>query len=325
MTNSGTATYANPDEYQAGFGGTSVNLVLTGRGDFKARLTWAQLRYVNLLQVHENLGRIAYVSLAPTRAFISFSLGSDPPPTWSGVKLRSRDIVFHSLGERAHFQTKRASQWGLLSLPPRQLAAYSLALTDMEIHPPPFGRILRAPAAEAAHLRRLHSKACKLAETKPEIIAHPEAARGLEQDLIHTLINCLAAEHACDRRATKQHQDIMVRFEEALKAEKGVSQPSISKLCAAIRVSERTLRSCCAEILGISPSRYIRLRRLQLVRAALSSADPTTTSVAEISRRYHFNELGRFAGYYRTHYGETPSATLRRGKELDVSRSTAKS
>jgi transcriptional regulator GlxA family with amidase domain len=61
------------------------------------------------------------------------------------------------------------------------------------------------------------------------------------------------------------------------------------------------------------------------VRAALSSADPTTTSVAEISRRYHFNELGRFAGYYRTHYGETPSATLRRGKELDVSRSTAKS
>jgi hypothetical protein len=243
MTNSGTATYANPDEYQAGFGGTSVNLVLTGRGDFKARLTWAQLRYVNLLQVHENLGRIAYVSLAPTRAFISFSLGSDPPPTWSGVKLRSRDIVFHSLGERAHFQTKRAGQWGLLSLPPRQLAAYSLALTDMEIHPPPFGRILRAPAAEAAHLRRLHSKACKLAETKPEIIAHPEAARGLEQDLIHTLINCLAAEHACDRRATKQHQDIMVRFEEALKAEKGVSQPSISKLCAAIRVSERTLRS----------------------------------------------------------------------------------
>jgi AraC-like DNA-binding protein len=295
MTNSGTAIFTNPDEYQAGFGGTNVKLVLTGRGDFKARLTWVKLRHVNLLRGHEKLARIAYVSLTPKRAFISLSLGSNRPPTWSGVMLRPGDIVFHSLGERAHYRTKGASQWGLLSLPPRQLAAYGLALTDTEIHPPPFGRILQPPAAEAAELRRLHSKACDLAETRGEIIAHPEAARALEQDLIHALINCLAAEQAHERRATKQHQDIMVRFEGALRAG-GCSQLSIPDLCAAIRVSEQTLRSSCIEFVGLSPSRYMRLRRLQLARAALSRADPATTSVAEIARRYTSQSSGGLPG-----------------------------
>jgi AraC-like DNA-binding protein len=321
MTNSGTATFTNPEEYQAGFGGTSVKLVLTGRGDFKARLTWVKLRHINLLRAHENLARIAFVSLPPTRAFISFALGSNGHPMWNGVKLRSRDIVFHSLGEQPHYRTKGASQWGLISIPPRQLAAYSRALTDTEMHPPPFGLIIRPLGA--AHLQRLHSKACNLAETTPEIIAHPEAARALEQDLIHALVNCLMAEQAYKRRATKQHQDIMIRLERALEA-KCSSLPSMPELCAVIRVPERTLRSSCAEFLGLTPSRYIRLRRLQLVRAALSSAGPTTTSVAEIARRYHFTELGRFAGYYRMHFGESPSATLRRFNQIEVRRSTVK-
>ena len=316
MANIGSATFTTTEEYQAGFGGTSVNLILTGSGDFRARLTWVKLRYINLLRGHENLARIAFVSLAPGRAFISLPLDFKRHPIWSGVTLRSHDIVFHALGERAHYRTEGPSQWGLISIPARQLAAYSRALKDTEIHPPPFGRILRPPRAEAAHLRRLHSKACNLAETRPEIIARTGAARALEQDLTHTLVNCLTAEHAYGRRAIKQHQDIMVLFEEALKAEEGRSQPNITELCAATGVSERTLRSSCAEFLGISANRYIRLRRLQFVRAALCRADPAI-SVAEIARRHHFTELGRFAKYYRVHYGETPSATLRRVNQIE--------
>jgi AraC-like DNA-binding protein len=84
----------------------------------------------------------------------------------------------------------------------------------------------------------------------------------------------------------------------------------------ALGVSERTLRACCAEFLGMSPGRYIRLRRLNLVRAALRCADPATTSVGELARRYGFSELGRFAIRYRTIFGETPSATLRRPRSV---------
>src|SRR5271168_4302416 len=34
--------------------------------------------------------------------------------------------------------------------------------------------------APAARLRRLHAQACRLAETKPRILAHPEVARAVE-------------------------------------------------------------------------------------------------------------------------------------------------
>jgi transcriptional regulator GlxA family with amidase domain len=49
-----------------------------------------------------------------------------------------------------------------------------------------------------------------------------------------------------------------------------------------------------------------------MARSALRRADPANASVAEIARSCQFHELGRFAVTYRTTFGETPSATLRR-------------
>ncbi|TMK47762.1 MAG: helix-turn-helix domain-containing protein [Alphaproteobacteria bacterium] len=86
---------------------------------------------------------------------------------------------------------------------------------------------------------------------------------------------------------------------------------SLPELCSAIGVPERTLRACCSEFLGMSPTRYHLLRRLNLARSALRRANPETTSVAEIARNHQFLELGRFAVAYRTVFGEMPSFTLR--------------
>jgi transcriptional regulator GlxA family with amidase domain len=89
-------------------------------------------------------------------------------------------------------------------------------------------------------------------------------------------------------------------------------QLNMSALCAAIGVPERTLRMCCAEFLGMGPTRYLLLRRLNMARSALRRANPANASVAEIARAYQFHEPGRFAVTYRTVFGEKPSTTLRR-------------
>src|SRR6478752_6134044 len=62
----------------------------------------------------------------------------------------------------------------------------------------------------------------------------------------------------------------------------------MSALCAEIGVPERTLRMCCAEFLGVSPTRYLLLQRLNEARAALRSADPSTSSVAQVARNHQF-------------------------------------
>src|SRR5262249_23769523 len=68
----------------------------------------------------------------------------------------------------------------------------------------------------------------------------------------------------------------------------------------------------CQEHLGMSPTRYLWLRRMHLARRALRMGGPTTTTVTEIATSYAFWELGRFAVVYRSLFGGTPSATVRR-------------
>jgi AraC-like DNA-binding protein len=211
-----------------------------------------------------------------------------------------------------HLRTNGESQWGLISLPPEQLAACGKALTGRKITSPPAGRVLRPSRGGAVRLLRLHSRACRLAETRHELIANPEVARALEQELLHALVNCLTADDANGNLKTRRHHaDIMVRFEDALTAH---SRPQLNMpaLCMAIGVPERTLRVCCTEFLGMSPTRYLLLRRLNMARSALRRADPANASVAEIAQTYQFQEPGRFAVTYRTIFGELPSTTLRR-------------
>ena len=112
----------------------------------------------------------------------------------------------------------------------------------------------------------------------------------------------------------------MVRFEEVLAEH--LSRPlHMPELCGLIVVSDRTLRSCCAEFLGMTPIQYVLLRRLEEVRRALRDADPDIVSVEEVAHRFGFTELGRVAGRYRATFGETPSTTLQRTPGMRVAAS----
>ena len=103
----------------------------------------------------------------------------------------------------------------------------------------------------------------------------------------------------------------MRRLEEVLRA--GPEGPLyMDDLCKTIGASYRILHACCREHLGMSPKRYLMLRRMYLTHRALSRGDPEKTSVTEIATDFGFWELGRFSVVYRSLFGESPSTTLRR-------------
>jgi transcriptional regulator GlxA family with amidase domain len=154
-----------------------------------------------------------------------------------------------------------------------------------------------------------------LAEHAPAIIAHPEAARGLEQALVGAMVDCLAIGNVDEDRTTlRQHALIMRRFHTAV--EEHLDEPLfIPELCKAIGVSERTLLACCQKQLKTGPKRYLLLRRLNLARRALRESTPISTTVTGVAMRYGFWQLGRFAGAYKALFGESPSAMLAREPE----------
>jgi AraC-like DNA-binding protein len=62
------------------------------------------------------------------------------------------------------------------------------------------------------------------------------------------------------------------------------------------------------------------MRRMHLARRALRAADPAVATVTtQIATDYGFWELGRFSVGYRSLFGESPSASLRRPPEDLVS------
>ena len=312
MPGSGTHTFLEPDHYEARLRRAQIELVITCGAGFNARLTCAELHRLRLLRCEEGLPCIGYASFPSQLACISFPANPGSLPKWRGAEMQAGDIMLHSLGDRLHQTTQGPSVWGVITLNSAELDHYSRILFEKPFAPPPEGRVLRPSKRDAARLRRLHAQACRLAQTKPKILAHPEVARAIEDDLIHALITCLTGARVNEKSAAKRdHAQVMIRFEEVL-AEHLSRPPHMPELCELVGVGDKTLRSCCAEFLGISAARYVLLRRLKKIRRALRDADPNMVNIGELARCYGFTELGRFAGAYSTVYGESPSTTLRR-------------
>ena len=311
MAEGGTFTFGDPDGYAAGFGDVRFNLTITGAGDFKARMTRLKLHHLEFYRCCEDLPRIAYIALPPGQIFLSFPVGK-VSSIFNGFALRGGDVVLHGRAARMHQRSGGKCQWGLISLSPEQLAGCGKALTGQPIVPPPASRIHRPSRAGALRFQRLFRQACHLAEAEKKLTERPEVARALEQEMLYAIVHCLAANEADDNAGTRHHHAaVMVRFEKTI-SERVDHKLSMPALCAEIGVPERTLRMCCAEFLGVSPTRYILLQRLNRARSALRRADPSTASVAEVARDHRFLEFGRFAVTYRTTFGKSPSTTLQR-------------
>jgi AraC-like DNA-binding protein len=92
-----------------------------------------------------------------------------------------------------------------------------------------------------------------------------------------------------------------------------LAQPlTLADLVVVSGVPGRTLLKHFHDMHGVSPMRYLRHLRMQRVRDELGSG--LVAKVAECAQRWGFAHPGRFSIEYRRRFGESPSATLARGK-----------
>jgi hypothetical protein len=61
MTGFGTRAFTDPDDYRTHLAAAGVDLVVTGRGPFTARLSWVDLQNLRVLAMEEKARRVAFV------------------------------------------------------------------------------------------------------------------------------------------------------------------------------------------------------------------------------------------------------------------------
>jgi len=85
---------------------------------------------------------------------------------------------------------------------------------------------------------------------------------------------------------------------------------SMAEICSSLKSSERNLRYVFRYMTGLSPKRYIRALKLNLVRKELLKNDQQS-QISFIASKWGFIHSGQFAADYRKLFGELPSETLK--------------
>lgn len=140
-----------------------------------------------------------------------------------------------------------------------------------------------------------------------------EAARREVMDVVFRMLLPIDPLHAVPRHH-RDHKEILRRALELLDTLQ-IQSVYTEDICRATCASERTVRNVFNEYLGMSPHRYLMIRRLHGIRDAIrhAGADDTVTSLCA---RFGVWDFGRFASLYHQYFGVLPAQSLKAAKVL---------
>jgi AraC-like DNA-binding protein len=312
MVSNVARNFRDPWEHQSFFRAADMKVVVTERGDYSSDLTRIDLHQLWMQRNLTSLPQITHLSDHDYRCPIAFLTDAQQAPiVRNGEEVQPGTIVVSAPRAEYYYRMTAPCRIGFMSLAPSELAAAGRAIAGYDLTAPAETRLIRPPEHLMARLLQLHEAAGHLAATTPDILTHPQVARAFEDELIRAMIGCLTEATTVDSGSRAYMRvPVMQRFERVVGEAEG--EPLyVMEICARIGVQVRTLRNYCLEYLGVSPHRYLWLRRMHQVRRALSLANPAEKTVTTIANDFGFWELGRFSVAYRELFGESPSTTLR--------------
>ncbi len=198
---------------------------------------------------------------------------------------------------------RKAHSWCSIALPPD--AAIPAGTTAGS------ARMACRPGAVPA----LRSLAGTIAASLLDKPAGTPAHRAAGLELATAAASCLAPvrpPRPAPGRPRLARREIIRRVMQAIEA--APTPPTAAELACHAGVNGRTLLRTFRETYGMPPKRYLMLRELHLIRRILNAGAPADATVADVLVRHGIWEFGRFAGRYRSHFGELPSATLKRAR-----------
>ena len=139
----------------------------------------------------------------------------------------------------------------------------------------------------------------------------------LLEDCLYLLDNaCVCLDRGALQRRTEE-RSVMKRIGEwaADSPEETLNLLELSQIAG---VSLRQVQHAFKAYTGMTPTHWLRLRRLNSAHRELLSRTPMETTVAEVAMNWSFWHLGRFSSSYRALFKELPSETLKRSAQKRI-------
>jgi AraC family ethanolamine operon transcriptional activator len=275
------------------------------------------VRKISAEQVIINLGgcdiyfvrsfpRILDVQLAPNCTAVGFTMEDGAPIRFNGVEWPDPMIAIGGDGA-AYTAVERGT---------RRYVSIVFTPSVKDRGWPQVGpsfQVLQATPASQHRLRELMIQILVVTGKADDSILVSDASFAIRESLLSCIDGVFAEivpskwiARANSIRQFKTFQDIQAVLAGSL------GQPIYSEdIAREVGISVRTMHDTILRYCGMSLHRYLRLRRLWLVRRQLlAGAD----SVKATALAFGFWHLGDFSASYRLQFGETPSETLARSR-----------
>jgi AraC-like DNA-binding protein len=251
--------------------------------------------------------RLIDARLAPNCTAIGFTMDDGIPIRFNGVE-RDRSVVVIGNDGAAYSAVERVERRyaSIVFTPSVEDRGWPQANQN-------FKMFETSPVAQQ-RLRELVVHVLSAAERFDNSVNVRETSMAIRESLLAVVDSVFAdvvptkwASHANSTRQFRIFQDVRAVLLSSL------GGPIYSeKLAQQVGVSVRSMHDAILRYCGMSLHRYLRLRRLWLVRRRL--LEQGTESVKASALAFGFWHLGDFSASYRLQFGEAPSETLARSR-----------
>jgi AraC-like DNA-binding protein len=307
------AEFSDPEELSLALRHTNVRAVQTSRGAFRAELAHLRACSWSAQYINFTHGEAACDGSGPSDRY-AFIV---PLRSQRACRLLGRPVVRTSIGVYApgseHADTSAGGHQQVVLMPPPGFLSDNELDSAAHALPRKGSHHLSGTEEGLASVRRLVSRLMANGGALSQA-ADDQVRRSVHDELSLSLKEALPAH---DTRLEKGRPALpraaMIRhLSEMLDADQ--DQPTYAgELARAVGVSDATLRRMFIELFGMAPARYLMTKRLYLARQRLRSGQFDT--VGQVAESCGFWDQGRFAGRYKSLFGELPIETLRMSKQ----------
>ena len=131
----------------------------------------------------------------------------------------------------------------------------------------------------------------------------------VEQECVVAALNVLSLRNGTGANTPRGNRAKLGRRGEEYLRERLASPVGLIDLCEELGVSARTIQYAFRERFGIGPIEYLRMLRLNAVKADLKQARNLRLSARDVAMSWGYRHLGNFAADYMRHFGVLPSKT----------------